>query len=153
MILPSAKAETLDISFSGGPLGYSGSGAFSATNNGGVYTVTGVVSGIVTDPYFGSSAIVSLSNYAGPDNLVNPSAPYFDVNGLSFALANGVSINLFFDGFNDAALQSNVNGDVEELVTDSVSVAATPEPSSFVLLGSAALLGMGEVARRRRCMA
>ena len=153
LLAPSAKADTFDISFNGGPLGYSGSGVFTATNAGDVYLINGVVSGSVTDPVFGTSSIVGLSNYLAPDQLLTfPSTSYFDDSGISFSLANGVSINLFYDGSDESALQSNPNGDIAELVTDSVT-AVTPEPSSFVLLGTAALLGIADLRRRRQAAA
>ena len=150
LTVPSARADVFDISFNGGPLGYSGAGVFEATGTGNLYTIDGVLSGSVTDPIFGTSSIVSLSTYAGADNTITfPSTTYFDDNGLSFNLANGVSINLFYDGFNEGALESNPNGDIPELVTDSVT-AVTPEPSSFVLLGSAAMLAVADLRRRRQ---
>ncbi len=154
LMVPAAGASTFDISFNGGPLGYSGSGVFTArTTTGALYTVNGVVSGSVTDPNFGTSSILGLSTFAGADELLSfPSPTFFDDSGLSFTLANGVSINLFFDGFNEAALQSNVAGDIPELVTDSVK-AVTPEPSSLVLLGTAAMLGVADLRRRRHPVA
>ena len=152
LMVPSAKADTFSISFNGGPVGFSGGGVFDATSTGaGAYTITAVESGSVSDPFLGTSSIVSLSNtFAEADNLLSfPSATYFDDDGLSFNLANGLSVNLFFDGFNEGALRSD---GAAELVTDTVTsgaVATTPEPSSFVLLGSAAVMGMGALRKRQ----
>jgi hypothetical protein len=156
MAAPAAKADDFQISFDGGSLGYSGLGVFTgnwdATADG--YDITSVISGFVVDPGFGFSDITGLSTYAGPDQVLYfPSAPYFDSNGLSFALANGVDINLYdtIAGpfYFDSALQSNPNGDIPEDATFSVlDTSITPEPSSFVLLGSAMLLGAALLMRR-----
>lgn len=148
----SARASEFSISFDGGPLGYSGTGIFTASSSGDLYTINGVLSGSVSDPNFGTSAITSLSSYAGADQfLAFPSTTFFDGSGLSFNLANGVSINLFSLDSTDAALESSANGDIPELVSD--SVAMTPEPSSLVLLGTAAVLGVADLRRRRQSVA
>jgi hypothetical protein len=160
LAVPSAKADDFTISFDGGSLGYSGSGIFTGTNlGGGVYDLTGVLSGSVTDPGFGTSSIVSTSFAYGSDNNLffpDPGTGYFDENGLSFTLANGVNVNLFDEIVGGTlfldALESNPAGDVSEFVTETVTpytpVAATPEPSSLTLLGSSALLGIGYLRRR-----
>ena len=150
----SAKADEFTISFDGGSLGYSGSGVFVGTFNGseGGYDISSVLSGSVTDPGFGTSDITGLSTYAGADQILfYPGGPFFDLNGLSFALANGVDINLYDivigpGDFIDSALQSNPGGDIPEQATFSV---VTPEPNSFILFGTAALGLAGLVLRRR----
>jgi hypothetical protein len=154
LAVPAAKADDLVVSFDGGSLGYSGEGVFTGTWDSveGAYDITGVVWGEVVDPGFGTSNIVALSSYLGPDQeLFLPGGPYFDGNGLSFALANGVDINLYdaIAGtfYFDSAVESNPNGDIAEDATFSAAVA--PEPSSFVMLGSAMLLGAALFMRRR----
>jgi hypothetical protein len=158
LTVPSAKADVFSISFDGGSLGYSGTGLFvGSETTPGVFDLTSVLSGSVTDPGFGTSAIVGLSDYAGGDNvLYYPNGgQYFDGNGLSFTLANGVDINLWDDVEGPLvfqnALQSNPNGDIPEFVTESVmpSVAPVPEPSSLTLLGVPAVLGIAGFVRRR----
>ena len=153
----SAKAEDFTISFDGGSLGYSGSGVFVGTYNSseGGYDISSVLSGSVTDPGFGTSAIVGLSSYLGADQILfYPGGPFFDSNGLSFALANSIDINLydtFVDPYYlDSALQSNPDGDIPELAT--FSAAPTPEPNSFILFGTAAL-GLAGLLLRRRLVA
>jgi hypothetical protein len=149
-----AKADDFAISFNGGPLGYSGSGIFSGTEtSAGIFDITSVLSGNVTDPGFGTSSIVSMSSYALSDNLLYfpGGGQYFDDSGLAFTLANGVSINLyeFIDGGTlfQAALQSNPAGDIPENAT--FNVATTPEPSSLILMMTAAALGLGAFYQRR----
>lgn len=159
-----AKADTFSISFDGGSLGYSGSGIFVGSESSpGIFSITDVLSGSVTFPGLGSSNfdssnIVSLSDYGFSDNLLYypGGAPFFDNSGLAFTLDNGVSINLFSDiegsfVFNDA-LMSNPDGDIPEFVTESVTPVApsavTPEPSTFVLVGSS-ILGAAGLFRRR----
>ena len=75
----SAKAEDFTISFDGGSLGYSGSGVFVGTYNSseGGYDISSVLSGWVTDPSFGTSAIVGLSSYLGADQILfYPGGPF-----------------------------------------------------------------------------
>jgi hypothetical protein len=152
---PSANATVFNISFNGGPLGYSGSGDFDAKEFAPAeYIVTGVYDGSVTDPGFGTSNIVAISSYAGADDaLFYPNGGnYFDNNGLSFRLANGVNINLFNfvagGTLFRSALESNPNGDIPEFVEETV-YEVTPEPSSIILLGTSALAGTGFFRRRR----
>jgi hypothetical protein len=158
-VLP-AKADSFNVSFNGGPLGYSGSATFVGSETSlGVWDISSVLAGgSVTDSGpggFGTSAIVGLSPYAGSDNMLYylNGGQYFDDSGLSFALANGVDINLFDfvagSTVFESAVESNPNGDIPEFVTESVA-AVTPEPSSLILLGTAAVLGAGDLFRRRR---
>jgi hypothetical protein len=148
-----AEADDFYIAFDGGSLGYSGAGVFVGTYDipEGGYDISSVVSGSVTDPGFGTSDITGLSTYVGADQILfYPGGPFFDGNGLSFALANGVDINLFDTivgpDYIDSALQSNIDGDIPELAT--FTVTDIPEPSSFILFGTAAL-GLAGLLRRR----
>jgi len=157
LAVPSAKADDFTISFDGGPLGYSGSGVFTGTNiGGGVFDITGVLSGSVTDPGFGTSSIASTSLALGADNELfypEPGTGYFDTNGLSFALDNGVDVNLFnviIGGtlFLDSVETSGTAEFVTETVTPYTPAAVTPEPSSLALLGTSTALGLGFLRRR-----
>jgi len=161
LAVPSAKADDFTISFSGGSLGFSGTGIFTGTAlGGGVFDITGVLSGTVTDPGFGSSSIISTSGFASSDNLLSypdTGSGFFDDNGLSFALANGTDINLFdyydaSDTLNLGAIEGSGDSGTPETVTETVTpytpAAVTPEPSSLTLLGSSAILGLGFLRRR-----
>jgi PEP-CTERM motif len=161
MVKP-AKADDFTITFDGGPLGFSGSGVFVGTlSSPGVFDITGVLSGSVTSPDFAvpgsSSNIVATSGYDGSDNLLlfPNGGVYFDLDGLSFTLANGVNINLFeVDGLGGGAIESNPAGDIPEFatftVTPTAAPSAVPEPSSFVLMGTSVVAAAGALRRRRR---
>jgi hypothetical protein len=77
---------------------------------------------------FGSTTLLNVSQFAADNYTLYTFT----------AVANSTSTALSFTTENDS-------GDFE---LDSVSAAATPEPSSFALLGSG-LLGLAGVARRR----
>ena len=157
LMVPSAKADEFTISFNGGPVGFSGSGVFNAVNDGsGEYTIESVVSGSVTDPFLGTLSITGVDTTFGlPDNdLFFPSTTPFDYNGFAFDLSDGLAVNLYsYEGVNDEVRSDGEAELVTDTVTPFVPAAATPEPSSFVLLGTAAMLGMGDLLRRRRSIA
>src|SRR5579864_5350222 len=92
-----SKADTFSFNFNG-PI-YSGSGTFTATNDGAgplgstEWDITGFTSGSVTNLFNQTSSITGLSTFNGADNIVY--APgilglyNLDDNGISFLLANG----------------------------------------------------------------
>lgn len=157
LMAKTAKADTFQISFDAGSLGLSGSGLFTGTmSSAGVYSITGILSGSASDPSFGTSTISAISGAYGADNLLlfpNGGA-YFDENGMSFTLANGVTINLFdaVSGMPSLLgyIESNAGGDIFGGINITVtpSVAPTPEPGTLVLVGSGALMAAGAFRRR-----
>jgi hypothetical protein len=149
----SAGAGVFDFSFAGA--GQTGSGVFTTTTTGtvGEYLITGVTG--TTD----GSAIASLfpaftypTLLGGGDNDLyfpatvnspNSSAGYIDIFGLSYALANGKDINLYYG--------QGQTGDPEvyNLLTGTVA----PEPPSLLLLATGGLGLAGFVLSRRRLTA
>lgn len=163
-----AKADTFSFTFTGtvplNSLGitFSGTGYFDATQIGAtdLYNVTNVYNGSVTDSLGDSSDIAGLlavNDYQGNDNiLIYPGTfgiygvKYFDHNGVSFSLVDGIDINL-----NDTLLFENaVAGaggfDITELDVVDVSPAPAPEPGGLALLGTSILGGAGLLRRRYR---
>jgi len=142
-----AHADTFDFSFSG--ILFSGSGTFTATEEGAtdVYDVTGVT-GTVKD-WAGSSnisSLIGLNKFNGNDNklifpgIAPPFLPtkFFDGNGVSFALADGDDIDL-----NDSwGSEFAVIGAPKGLVLPEASTigiaknSPVPEPSTLALFGT-----------------
>jgi hypothetical protein len=161
LTVQSAKADDFTIFFNDGQLGASGSVNVVATDLGsGVFDITGVLAGgSVAIPFVGTSDAVAVSDYAGSDNVLTFSngGEFFDFNGFSFALADGVNINLFTDEGGNEAIYSDTSGDggfaegvFTETVTPFTPPSAVPEPSSLVYLGTSAVLGAADLFRRRR---
>jgi hypothetical protein len=163
-----AHADTFQFDFqgyldlSGAPILFGGSGYFDATEIGSTdrYNISAVYDGSVSDNFGDTSdiaGILGVGTYQGNDNiLIYPPAgilgtKFFTTGGVSFSLDDGIDVNL-----NDTVLENSVAGEsginITQLdlvdVSPSTAPAATPEPSSLALLGTA-ILGAAGVLRRR----
>lgn len=150
----STGANTFDFSFTGAT--DSGSGSFTTTSTGtaGEYLITGV-SGTTngstitslfapgTFPFdFPGGADNDLYYPAIITNSIADLYPSFlDVFGFSYALANGTDVNIYYGQF--------ATGSPEAYNFYYSEPAATPEPTSLILLGTGLLVLMG-VAKMRR---
>ncbi len=151
-----ARATPVDFSFAfTGQVNGSGVFVTNPTTTAGEYLITGI-SGTVA-----GSAITSLLA-PGTYPLLNPPANdnllfappvdggSFDLAGVSFMNASGNLFNAYYDG----AVYGVVTGPTERVqnidtfTVRSGAAAVTPEPSSFVLLGTGALASLGMLRRR-----
>jgi len=126
----------------------------------GVYDITGItgtVNGVnVTSALPGAGTILDspVVNgwYIEYDNLLNLSAPYFDLYGLGFQLANGTYANLYYNGY-DLYAQLGDNPPFQEVVTVTSLVdpppPSVPEPGTLGLL-SVGLLALGALVARKQ---
>jgi hypothetical protein len=142
-ILPiAALADTFNFTYTGTSLNASGQ-LQTDPLLGGTYVITGITG---TSNGVSITALEPPNTFGGNDNLLQDPSLTLDFNGLAYLMANGELVNLF--GTTDAQIEpvgQPITLDIGTLVI-SRPTAATPEPSSLLLL-STGLLGLFSAAK------
>ena len=142
-----AHADTFDFSATGSAGGFSGSGTLTAIQNGGGSYLITAISGS------GVTGLFAPNGFNGNDNLLFPStSPTLDSQGFSFTDVNGpdtFDINIFNNGSGYFVFLKDEDNFTETLPVNFALSAATPEPSTFVLLSTGILSVLGSVRKKR----
>lgn len=138
-----ASATSIYFDYTGG--GFSGSGVFTATDQGGgAYLVTGVAGQQDGISFTGVEPLGSNGGY-NFDNLVYlTSAPQLDLAGV-LLYWNGGDVNLGYDGGFNGGSYARWNPNESSM---QFTASSTPEPGTLLTLGSG-LLGLAGLTRKR----
>jgi hypothetical protein len=164
----SALADTFNFSFGSTGDNFYGSGVLTGTSNGnGTFTITDVT-GQTSYNFFGTHN-ETITGVLAPgtfpvgafqvpnDNILYYPASYglldtyFDLGGLSYSLANGTNVNLYFS--NGEFYGQTFNGQsfglpAGERISITQNASPVPEPNTLALLGTG-VLGLAGVIRRK----
>jgi len=161
----SALADTFNFSFGNSHSLFQGSGILTGTSNGdGTFTldsVTGTTAGqSITAILAPGTFPVGIFQVPNDNILYFPASyglgnTYFDAGGLSYELADGTDVNLFFSNgqfigntVNIFGFQQSIGDPQFSRITVSSAASPVPEPSTLALLGTG-VLGMAGVIRRK----
>lgn len=142
-----ARADTFTYNLVGGSGIFTGSGTITTSPTGtpGADLITAITGTGVT-------GLIAPGNYDGNDNLFLPaSASLLDSLGFAFTAMNGpdtFSVNLHSVGGNYFATFTDEDNFTGTVPVQFSSAAVTPEPSTFLLLGTG-LLGLAFLMRKK----
>jgi PEP-CTERM motif len=143
-----AHAATFDFSANGGGGGFSGSGVLDASSNGdGSYTIDGISGTDVT-------GFVPAGAFDHNDNLLFPgTSSLVDADGFAFTANQGdtdFTVDIFSPsaGVYDAYFLDSDGFSATIPVAFTLATAATPEPSSVLLMGTG-MLALAALGWRR----
>jgi hypothetical protein len=150
-IAPAAKADTYYFNFYG--LGVSGSGSLTGNGlgggewniTGGTFIINGVSAGVVNNPTPGAASVSGDGGIYYDNILIPAGSPAVTGNGLLFIIGSGATAEEFniwsqggvtyFDEYYEGAwLDNGENG-----VPIVLNISSTPEPSTWLLLGTGIL--------------
>jgi len=157
----SALADTFNFSFGNSHSLFQGSGILTGTSNGdGTFTldsVTGTTAGqSITGILAPGTFPVGLFQVPNDNILYFPASygfgnTYFDAGGLSYQLADGTDVNLFFSNgeFIGRTFGPQSIGLLQgSRINITAGTSPVPEPNTLALLGTG-VLGMAGVIRRK----
>jgi hypothetical protein len=142
----SARADSFGFSYSGS--GFTASGTLTTDPlSDGSYLITGL-SGTQNGQ---TMTILDPGEFLSNDNLLYPSAPFLDFDGLSF-VADGIDYNVFFNSNTSAGPVGYYIASEADIFGSAISFSVTPapEPLSVLLLGFGLL---GVLGLRKRATA